>query len=192
MASCNTATCWPASTRHGPVPSAPSLPGRVYLAVTVWPYRSLKPRGFMLLGFCLGGCFLLIGTVFFLIGAWPVAGFCGLDLALIALALYLNGRETRRREHIRVSDRGLDVMRVAPSGRMLVEHLGPGAIVLAAAPSARADDAPIVVRETGLNRMERQRRSAELGRFLAPVERRELAAALSAALNARLRVAPAF
>ncbi|MGH7029376.1 MAG: DUF2244 domain-containing protein, partial [Stellaceae bacterium] len=47
------------------------------------PYRSLQPHGFYLLMLILGLFNLGIGIGFLAIGAWPVFGFCGLDVALV-------------------------------------------------------------------------------------------------------------
>lgn len=67
------------------------------------PHRSLSPRGLaILLGFvALGGA--LSSLPFLLIGAWPVVGFFGLDVALIWLALRINAAEGRNEEQIFLS-----------------------------------------------------------------------------------------
>src|SRR4029078_9097194 len=59
------------------------------------PHRSLSPTGFMIL---MGAvCLVSFGTglLFYLLGAWPVIGFMGLDVLLIYVAFRLNYREGR-------------------------------------------------------------------------------------------------
>lgn len=81
------------------------------------PHRSLGPKGFMVLMAAV--CVVSFGTglLFFLLGAWPVIGFMGLDVALIYVAFKLNFRALRRYETVDLSDEALTVTRVAPSGQ---------------------------------------------------------------------------
>src|SRR5260221_11734521 len=67
------------------------------------PYRSLSPAGFnAVMAIFIAGSFS-IGLAFWLIGAWPVVGFCGLDIALLQLAFRLNYRSARMAEEIRLT-----------------------------------------------------------------------------------------
>ena len=54
------------------------------------PHRSLPPRGFHLLILILGLISFAVGIGFVSIGAWPVMGFFGLDVALVYIAFRLN------------------------------------------------------------------------------------------------------
>src|SRR5262249_29210428 len=47
------------------------------------PHRSLSRKGFLALMLVAGGASLALGTTFLLAGAWPVVGFCGLDVLLL-------------------------------------------------------------------------------------------------------------
>ncbi|MGE3067397.1 MAG: DUF2244 domain-containing protein, partial [Hyphomicrobiaceae bacterium] len=47
------------------------------------PYRSLSPTGFIVLMAALSAISFITGMIFFLSGAWPVMGFCGLDVLFI-------------------------------------------------------------------------------------------------------------
>ena len=86
-------------------------------AAVLTPHRSLSPKGFMVLMALV--CIVSFGTglLFYLLGAWPVIGFMGLDVALIYIAFKLNyprGAALR--------DGGLDLERAdrdarAPSGK---------------------------------------------------------------------------
>ena len=56
------------------------------------------------------------GLLFFLLGAWPVIGFMGLDVLLIYIAFKLNFRALRLYETVDLTDDALTVTRIAPSG----------------------------------------------------------------------------
>jgi uncharacterized membrane protein len=81
------------------------------------PHRSLGPHGFMILMTAV--CLVSFGTglLFYMIGAWPVMGFMGLDVALIYIAFRLNFRALRLYETVDLTNDALTVTRVAPSGK---------------------------------------------------------------------------
>ena len=56
------------------------------------------------------------GVVFMALGAWPVAGFFGLDVLVLWLAFKLNYRAGRQFEVIELGADALVVTRVSPSG----------------------------------------------------------------------------
>ena len=60
------------------------------------PHRSLSRKGFLALMLVAGGISLVTGTTFLLAGAWPVFGFCGLDVLLLYWALKLSYRRRKR------------------------------------------------------------------------------------------------
>jgi uncharacterized membrane protein len=64
-------------------------------------------------------CMVSFGTglLFYLIGAWPVVGFMGLDVALIYIAFKLNYRAARLYETVDLTPNTLTVTRVQPSGK---------------------------------------------------------------------------
>ena len=147
----------------------------VYFDAELRPYRSLSPTGFMIvMGSVAAGGFF-IGLAFFLAGAWPVAGFCGLEVLLIYGAFKLNFRSARRCEFVKLTDNGLEVRQIDPSGKEKSRHLEPSWI------SVDLDNPPkhesqLVIR----NRAER----ITIGSFLLPGERAEIAASLREALAA--------
>ena len=132
----------------------------------------------------LAGAILVVSTslaaLFFILGAWPVCGFFGLDVVLLLTALALARREGRRYEVVRLDSSGLHVRRVDPDGRVRNWRLepywarveldgtasGPGGIVL-------------VSRDTRL----------VIGTFLTLPERHEFVQALGTALH-RFRTVP--
>lgn len=81
------------------------------------PHRSLSPNGFLFLMVAIGGVSFAAGFAFYLMGAWPVFGFFGLDVALIYLAFRLNYRSGRLYETVDLTDEALTITRVRPSGR---------------------------------------------------------------------------
>src|SRR5690606_30083705 len=80
------------------------------------PHRSLGRTGFLLVMGAAATAWLMTGAIFLAHGAWPVLGFCGLDLALLYGAFHLNYRAGRRKEEICVSRGCLEIRQVFPSG----------------------------------------------------------------------------
>ncbi len=138
------------------------------------PHRSLSPRGFLLLMIVVAAVAFLAGLVCFLIGAWPVVGFLGLDAALIYLAFKINDRHGRRYETLRLTRGGLTVARINPWVARQTWRFQPAWLqVLIDDPPGH--DSPLVLRSHG--------KSLPIGGFLAPGERAEPAAALRRALE---------
>ena len=81
------------------------------------PHRSLGPKGFMVLMGAICAVSFGTGLLFYLLGAWPVIGFMGLDVALIYVAFKLNFRALRVYETVDLTKEALTVTRVAPDGR---------------------------------------------------------------------------
>ena len=55
----------------------------VYFDAILRPNRSLSPRGFRLLMLAFGAMLFGVGGWFFMVGAWPVFGFMGLEIGLV-------------------------------------------------------------------------------------------------------------
>jgi uncharacterized membrane protein len=142
------------------------------------PHRSLGPSGFLVLMGLLCAVSFVSGAVFAAMGAWPVAGFFGLDVLLIWAAFKLNYRSARQSEIVEISRDTLTVTRVQPSGRQRAFTFNPYWARL------HLDE------ETdGRTRLYVKMRDREvtIGRLLSDDERRTLAHSLSAALaEARL------
>ena len=89
------------------------------------PHRSLGRTGFaVLMGALLFG-WAVTGAHFPGQGAWPVFGFFGLDVLLVYVAFRLNYRAARAREEVSVSRTGLDIRKVAPSGKAEAHRFNP-------------------------------------------------------------------
>ena len=80
---------------------------------TLTPHRSLSPKGFVILMSVIVGLNLTVGMFFYVIGAWPVVGFIGLDVALIWWAFRANFADARRAEHIEITAGELVLRRLA-------------------------------------------------------------------------------
>jgi uncharacterized membrane protein len=89
------------------------------------PHRSLGPRGFLILMTALCGINFVIGVAFWMMGAWPIFVFCGLDVLLIYVAFKLNYRAARAYEVVEVTPEALTVTSVEPSGRATAFAFNP-------------------------------------------------------------------
>lgn len=81
------------------------------------PHRSLGPTGFVIFMSLVCVISFIAGLFFFIIGAWPVVGFLGLDVLLIYAAFKMNYRSGKLYETIDLIDDYLKVTRVLPSGK---------------------------------------------------------------------------
>ena len=80
---------------------------------TLTPHRSLSPKGFVILMAVIAGFNFAYGLFFYLIGALPVVGFMGLDVALVWWAFRANFADARRAEHIEITSHELVLRRLA-------------------------------------------------------------------------------
>lgn len=150
-----------------------AAPRRLYLDVTLTPHRSLPPAGFYLLMGAVGGVSLTMGILFLLVGAWPVLGFLGLDVALLYFAFRMNYRAALARETVQLDEVELAVQRFSPSGHVRRWSFQPYWLkVLHEAASEHP--VPLVLASHG--------RQLEIASFLSQPEKTELAEALREAL----------
>ncbi len=154
-------------------------PGGPFFERVLLPHRSLPPRGFHLVMLLLGLVSLAMGIGFLAIGAWPICGFFGLDVAALYLAFRLSYRSARRREVLRLAGDDFTVERVSIYGERRIWRFQPFwlRIIL----EERADESNRLL-------LASHGRSLIIGEFLGPPMRRELADSLRAAL-ARWRAA---
>ena len=139
------------------------------------PYRSLSPRGFLIVMVTLGAISFAAVMVFLVAGAWPVMGFFGLDVLLVYCAFKLNYRSGRIFETVDVTPSRLTVTRVHPSGQEEQFDCNPywARVNLREWPDGR----------TVLS-IAAQGREHAFGRFLTDDERRDFASVLKEALLA--------
>ena len=143
--------------------------------------KSLMARGRAFLGSehaILCGAMLCVTAMlslrFWLIGAWPVAGFAVAEIAL-ALGLFrLHARRARRSELILLSEATLRIIRTDWRGHRTEQTL-PTAWL-----QVRLEDRPATVARLTL---EYRARSVEVGTSLGDAEKRDLAGALRDALD---------
>jgi uncharacterized membrane protein len=143
------------------------------------PHRSLPPHGFRVLMALLGVISIAVGIGFVSVGAWPVCGFFGLDVALLYLAFRLNYRSARQCETLRLADDQFTVERVGVYGERRLWRFQP--FWLRVVLEERADESNRLL-------LASHGRSLAIGDFLPPPSRRELAMTLREVL-ARWRAA---
>lgn len=139
------------------------------------PHRSLSPRGFRRLMLCVVIGTTLASLPFFLMGAWPIVGFFGLDALGLYWAFQWNYRTARAREEVRVTPLELHLRKVSHWGFASDWRFNPAWVRL-----LREED-----EDYGLTRLSIAERShlVDVGGFLAPVERASFATAFTAALH---------
>jgi uncharacterized membrane protein len=142
---------------------------------TLTPHRSLGRRGFTLLMAVFGGLSLGVGLLFYAIGAWPVMGFMGLDVALVWFAFRRNFRDGDRAEHIEVKGGELTVERVIRSKTLArLRFVRSWVRIELEQDRARELIGRLLIRFKGS--------ATEIASFLSPAEREEFAKALERAL----------
>jgi uncharacterized membrane protein len=94
----------------------PAQPVHPFFERVLLPHRSLPPRSFNRLVGALCLISLAVGIGFVSVGAWPVIGFFGLDVALVYFAFRLNYRSARQSETIRLAGDALTVDRIDVRG----------------------------------------------------------------------------
>jgi uncharacterized membrane protein len=146
----------------------------VHWETVLRPYRSLPQPGFKALMGVLIVVSLVPGIFFISIGAWPVTGFFGLDVALVYLAFRLSYRSASAREVLRLEGGDLTVERVGAGGAR--QHARLQAFWLRVQLIEAGDGGNcLLVTTHGV--------SVPIGGFLSPGERRDLARELESALQ---------
>lgn len=80
---------------------------------TLTPHRSLSRRSFIAVMGLIAAVNFVAGMVFLAIGAWPVMGFCGLDVLIMYWAFRRNFADGRRAEMIEITAHELVLERLA-------------------------------------------------------------------------------
>jgi uncharacterized membrane protein len=141
----------------------------VHFSTLLRPHRSLSAEGFKWVMRGAIAANLLIGLPMYLIGAWPVLGFMGLDVWLLYWLFQRSYLDARRSETLTLTDRELIVDRIAPDGDREQHRLD--------AYWLRVEQGERLVVTSRGNRV-------VIGRFLSPGERADVGEQLKAALVA--------
>ena len=156
--------------------SNPALPAEPTLfCALLTPHRSLGGVGFVVLMSVIAAVSFAGGLAFYLVGAWPVGFFFGLDALLIYVAFRVNYRAADAYEEVTVTPSELRVRKVTHRGKVSEWSLNPAWVRLE--------------RETheefGLMRLllVSHGRKLAVGSFLGPNEKESFALALAAAIS---------
>ena len=149
-------------------------PALIFEALIV-PHRSLSRRGLTVLLGAISVLTALTALRFWLIGAWPVLFFSVAEVGLVVFLIRLNVTRARASELLLLDEVSLRVVRTSPRG-VHSERVLPAAW-LGVALEPRRGRSPALWLISGRER-------EEVGEALGEVEKRDLAAALSDALDA--------
>jgi len=150
-------------------------PEPTLFSAIITPHRSLSGKGFIAVMALVGGLSFAGGMFFFLMGAWPVIGFLGLDVLLVYWAFRANYRAAAAFEEVTVTASQLRVRRVSHRGQVDEWTLNP---LWTKLDRERHEEFGLLK----LFLVSRGRRLAVAG-FLSPKEKESFAEALSAALG---------
>jgi uncharacterized membrane protein len=157
----------------------PDAPEPVLFEALLTPHRSLNRTGFVLVMTFLTVVSFAAGVAFWMMGAWPVFGFFGLDVLAIYIAFKVNFRRARAREEISVTPTELRLRRVSHRGDVMEWVLNPLWV--------QVDQ--VAHEEFGIERLylvSRGRR-VSVGSFLGPEEKANFSKALRAGIAAARR-----
>lgn len=148
--------------------------GDGYFDAIVYPNRSLGAAGFLVVMGVIVGVNITLGFVFLSIGAWPVLGFCGLDILLVWTAFRLSYRQGRMYERVRLTEEALLVTRVLATGHETRWRLLP---MWTRVEIYQRGEHEVCIRVISRGR------TLILGSFLSPAERETFGDALRSALT---------
>jgi uncharacterized membrane protein len=147
----------------------------VFLDEVLWPNPPMGPRALGIVLVIVAALNLAFAIGFMLRGAWPIAPFMGLDVALLAWAFHASRIAARAFEHVRVTASELLVSRHPARGKAEDLLVNPYWVSVHL---EQPEDMPrkLTLRSHG--------KSMQLGTFLGPRERLSFAQALKSALSA--------
>src|SRR5258708_34102170 len=159
-----------ASNDFDPGPPDPKL-----FSARLTPHRSVNRTGFVVLMGLLSAVRFVAGVAFWMMGAWPVFGFFGLDVLVIYWAFRINFRRALATEDIVVTPSELRVRRVSHRGHVVEWVLNPLWVQFEQKSHAEFGIEKLYLVSRG--------RRVSIGNFLGPDEKASFAKALVAALN---------
>ena len=149
----------------------------------LWPYRSLSPKGFKIFMMVLGALMVTMGLGFFLVGAWPVIGFMGAEIAVLYIVFKLNYRAARQREHLVATKETFRIERISVDGEKSVDELPTPWLQAKLVPNQKPDNEDLKSREQPKLIVSSHGKSTEIGAFLHVAEKRELLPEVDAMLK---------
>ncbi len=148
---------------------------RLHLDLVIAPRPSLPVRGFVVLLTLVMILNIAVGTLFFLMGAWPAPVFLGLDVLAVCIAFWASYRRGRLHERVQVT---------ADHVRVLREQGAKSDVIWS---SATAFTRVILQRSERYGaqvRLVLSGRGLTVGKALGPVEREALAGQIEDAIRA--------
>ena len=154
--------------------SVPDPAQQCIYAVRLRPYRSLSQRNFHIL-LCIFSAISFMTTVpFVILGAWPVAGFMGLDVAIFYFAFRANFRAAKAYEDVKVTPLDLSLEKVSAKGTRAEWQFNPSWVYLHKETHEEYGVQKVALVSRG--------RRVEVGSFLGPDDKALFAHDLSRAL----------
>jgi uncharacterized membrane protein len=152
-----------------------NTPEPAIFSAVVTPHRSLNHTGFVIVMAAVSAVSFAAGTVFLILGAWPVFGFFGLDVLLVYWAFRANYRAAAAYEEVTVTPSELRVRKVSHRGEASEWAFNPLWVRLE---RDHHEDFGLL----GLFLVSREQR-LPVAQVLSPQERESFATALAAAIG---------
>lgn len=142
---------------------------------TLTPHRSLTREGFYLLMGLVILVNLVVAGMFVALGAWPIAGFAGLDVLLVWWAFKVNFADARKLERISITEHELVLDRLSEKHLPEQQRFVRRWVKVELEEDRERELIGRLLLISGRTRI-------AVGEFLAPEERKTLAQALKSAL----------
>lgn len=149
-----------------------------FLDMSLRPSRSLTPHGFLIVMGIASVVSIVAGVHFTLKGAWPVMGFFGLDLALLYWAFKASYRQGELTERIYLDGAKMTIERSRPGFQSQAWTLHPSWVQVSV-DDPEEHHAALKLRDRST--------AIELGSFLPPRERSQVADVIRDGLERRKR-----
>lgn len=153
----------------GPQPEV----GRPIFEALLYPHRSLSERGFLILTIGTVAIISIYGTLFLILGAWPIFGLLGAEWLLFWWLFRTHFRGDQRAERIRLYPDRLVLQQIDPKGNVAERSFEPYWLQVILAERGFENPA-LLLRSHG--------QAVEIGAFLGAAERRQFAEQLQTVL----------
>jgi uncharacterized membrane protein len=148
---------------------------RPLFAAKLTPHRSLGQRGYRIVIAVVAIAATVPAITFWSLGAWPIVGFMGVDVAVIAWAMWASLKDGKRYEQVTLWPDQLELKQVDGGGKETLTRFNPHLVKLVV-------DRDYNERTTGLHLRTRER-DVVLGAFLATDDKSSFAKAFGTALK---------